>query len=241
MDNSNSSSNEKCSSSPCHSDQLKCNEGNLTSINTNQYDQQQLATTHSANSTVTTTTAITNKPLHTNNTNNNNNYSSSTQDTTSLANADTGATGHFMAISDLPYLINITPVAQPLTVTLPDGSTMQSTHTAELNFPQIPPTARTCHVFPALAATGSLLSIGKLCDSGCQAIYDKDSVRIFHDGHIVLQGHRSPASRLWMIQLHQEIPTSLESASTAVHNQSLTKTITFLLAALGQSSNLHRS
>jgi len=116
-----------------------------------------------------------------------------------LANPDTGATGNFFAYHDLPGLVDVKPATCPLSVTLPDGSIMYSTHTALLNILELPLEARRCHVFPALNATGSLLSIGKLCDHGCIAIYDKDSVQIYRSGTLLMQGHRDKLTRLWLV------------------------------------------
>ena len=89
---------------------------------------------------------------------------------------DTGSTGHFFALQT-PHLLNRRKAHTPLQVSLPDGSTMSSTHIAELHLPQLPKKARTVHLFPALNNT-SLLSIGKLCDAGCQATFTADAVTI---------------------------------------------------------------
>ena len=122
-----------------------------------------------------------------------------------LANADTGTTGHYMSFSDTPSLLNICPAQQPVVVTLPDGSAVHSTHTAELDLPSLPPAARQVHLFPTL--TGSLLSIGVLCDCGLTATYRASIVTITDDsGAILLTGHRSSTTRLWMVNLDKTAP-----------------------------------
>lgn len=156
-----------------------------------------------------------------------------------FANADTGATGNFMAHHDLPGLADVQPATNPLGVTLPDGSIIRSTHTALLNIPSLPTESRRCHVFPALNATGSLLSIGKLCDNGCTAVYDKSTVTIHRDGVAILQGHRDPLSRLWMIDISRPIvndtiaTASAAAAMTHGGGDSSAATVAFLHAALG--------
>jgi hypothetical protein len=60
---------------------------------------------------------------------------------------------------------NKVPTTTPFTVILPNGEAITSTHTAELDLGNIPLGARTCHLFPHLRS-GSLLSIGQLCDHG---------------------------------------------------------------------------
>ena len=48
----------------------------------------------------------------------------------------------------------------------------------------------------------SLLSIGQLCDDGCVATFDKDSVVIAKDNTVILQGKRDPSTKLWMVDLN---------------------------------------
>ena len=93
-----------------------------------------------------------------------------------LANADTGTTGHYMSFRDITVLTDVTPALSPVSVTLPDGSLATSTHTAMLNLPSLPMSARHVHVFPGWI--GSLLSIGVLCDAGMTAVYTATTVTI---------------------------------------------------------------
>eukprot|EP01034_Spumella_vulgaris_P038071 gene38071-46978_t len=118
-----------------------------------------------------------------------------------LANADTGTTGHYIAVTDTALLLDIQPTTATNTirVTLPDGAVISSTHTATLNLPSLPLAARRAHIFPALVC--SLLSIGELCDSGLIAIYTSTTVTIFNGPQVVLTGTRSPETRLWMVDL----------------------------------------
>ena len=68
---------------------------------------------------------------------------------------------------------------------LPDGSTITSSHTASLHIPFLPEEACTAHIFPTLTS-GSLISIGQLCDSDCTAIFDATTVTIKRHGQTVL-------------------------------------------------------
>ena len=125
--------------------------------------------------------------------------------------ADTGATGNFFEGEqdnndesdqhvhvDLP-LTNIKATNKGISVLLPNNTTIKSTHTAELDIPQLPANAKKTHIFPHLAS-GSLLSIGQLCDAGCTALFETHKLYIFHNGKIILQGTRQP-SKLWTIDL----------------------------------------
>ena len=117
--------------------------------------------------------------------------------------ADTGATAHFfehqhstMVHTTIP-LTNITPTSQGITVLLPNQATMRSSHTGLLDLPQLPTRARQVHLFPKLAS-GSLLSIGQLCDAGCQATFDRQHLRIYHNNKLIMTGTRQP-NKLWTI------------------------------------------
>ena len=106
---------------------------------------------------------------------------SSQQESASLTsthsiNADTGTTGNFISLPDSDVLLNITPTNTGIVVSLPNGDLIRSTHTATLNLPSIPMSARAAHIFPGL--TGSLLSIGLLTDAGLTAVYTADAVVI---------------------------------------------------------------
>ena len=87
------------------------------------------------------------------------------------------------------YLINLMPADPPITVLCPSGASIKSTHTAEFNFKNFPPNQRV-HVFPSLAS-GSLLSIGQLCDVGCHAYFHKNIVKVIYKNNIILSGTRT--------------------------------------------------
>jgi hypothetical protein len=95
---------------------------------------------------------------------------------------------------------NATPTKNGVSVLLPDGGTMRATHTAELPIPALPYAARQAHLFPALSS-GALLSIGQLCDHGCQAVFNASTVNIIKNHKTVLQGQRNPTNGMWVIQL----------------------------------------
>ena len=95
----------------------------------------------------------------------------------SSAIADTGCTGNFLLISSPSTNKRI--AATGINVNLPNGEKIQSTHTCLLDLPQLPLAARKAHIFPGLASN-ALLSIGMLCDNGCDAIFTSTNVTIRH-------------------------------------------------------------
>ena len=110
---------------------------------------------------------------------------------------DTGCTSHFFT-EDTP-VINKKLAHSPIRIANPDGSYMQSTHTAELDLP-LPVAARTGHIVPALSCR-PLLSAGQLYDGGCDVDLHDSTVDVTYNGNTVLSGQRPPASRLWEIDL----------------------------------------
>jgi hypothetical protein len=62
---------------------------------------------------------------------------------------DSGHTGHFLLVN-APCL-KIVKSRTPLTVHLPNGETMEYSHTAELEIPEVNAAASKAHVFPGMA------------------------------------------------------------------------------------------
>jgi len=124
---------------------------------------------------------------------------------------DTGSSGNYIALRDVPALDNLQPSYPGIQVSLPNGQIAVSTHTGTLRMPWLPPAARVAHVFPFFA--GSLLSIGLLCDSGLSATYDADRISIWDGPTCVMAGTRCPTSRLYMLDMLTPSPTALPGAA----------------------------
>ena len=88
----------------------------------------------------------------------------------------------------------------PLQVMLPDGAAIQSSHTCDLDLPQLPDSARKAHVIPGLTSS-SLLSVGQLVDSNCSVIFEKTKVEVIHKKSKVLEGRRNPKNGLWVVDM----------------------------------------
>jgi hypothetical protein len=90
-----------------------------------------------------------------------------------------------------------------LTVRLPNGATMESSHTADLDIPKSNAAASKSHVFPGMA-NNSLLSVGQLCDEGYTFTFKQDTVTICDSGNSqILSGPRDLNTGLWRINLRQ--------------------------------------
>jgi hypothetical protein len=90
-----------------------------------------------------------------------------------------------------------------LTVRLPNGATMESSHTADLDIPELNTTASKAHVFPGMAHH-SLLSVGQLCDEGYIVTVKQDTVTICNsENSTLLSGPQDATTGLWRINLKQ--------------------------------------
>jgi hypothetical protein len=150
--------------------------------------------------------------------------------------ADTAATAHFFETNtnhdkfahiSIP-IKNKKLALTPITVLLPNGATMNSTHTAELDLPDLPSQARVVHLFPHLAS-GSLISIGTLCDAGCTALFRQHRLYIFNPkGRIIIQGTRQ-SNKLWTID---PITQPTHTLSAVIDAPTIAERIAFYHASL---------
>jgi hypothetical protein len=123
---------------------------------------------------------------------------------------DSGCTGHFLLVN--ARCLNKVETQTPLTVRLPNGATMESSHTADLDIPELNADASKAHVFPVMAHH-SILSVGQLCDEGYIVTFKQDTVTICNSGNSqILSGPRDLNTGLWRINLkqtHKHIPDTI--------------------------------
>jgi hypothetical protein len=88
---------------------------------------------------------------------------------------DSGCTSNFLS-ADAPcsdkQAAHIT-----LNVNMPNGTTIQSSHTCNLLLTDLPHQARQAHILPGLVHN-SLISVGKLCDNECRVTFTQDHVTV---------------------------------------------------------------
>jgi hypothetical protein len=114
---------------------------------------------------------------------------------------DSGCTGHFLLVN-APCL-NTVKSWTPLTVRLPYGATMESSHTDELDIPELNAASSKAHVFPGMA-NHSLPSFGQLCAEGYIVTFKQASVIIYDsEKSQILNGPRDLNTGLWRINLKQ--------------------------------------
>jgi hypothetical protein len=80
---------------------------------------------------------------------------------------------------------------------------MESSHTADLDIPELNAAASKAHIFPGMAHH-ALLSVGQLCDEGYIVTFKQDTVTICNfESSKLLSGPRDVTTGLWRINLKQ--------------------------------------
>jgi hypothetical protein len=115
---------------------------------------------------------------------------------------DSGCTGHFLLVN-APCL-NKVKSQNPLTVRLPNGATMESSHTAALNIPELNKAASIAQVLPGMA-NNYLVYVGQLCKEVYTVPFKDTSVTICDSQELqILSGARDLDTGLWRINLRKE-------------------------------------
>jgi hypothetical protein len=128
---------------------------------------------------------------------------------------DSGCTGHFLLVN-VPCL-NKVKSQNMLTVRLPNGATMESSHTAELNIPELNTDASIVHVFPGMA-NHSLLSVRQLCNEGYTVTFKNASVKICDPRELqILSGARDLHTGPWRINLRKDNQQFLQAVENNVY------------------------
>jgi hypothetical protein len=113
---------------------------------------------------------------------------------------------------------------------MPNGTTIQSSHTCDLLLADLPPQARKAHILPGLVHN-SLISVGKLCNIGCDVTFTQEQVTVSRDGTCVMYGSRDPRSRFWRVDLKKKFETTNVQCDHAHDNSNQKDLINYLHAA----------
>ncbi len=123
--------------------------------------------------------------------------------------ADTGATSLFLT-KGAPCL-NKRRALKPISVTLPDGRQIVSSHVCDIRIPGLPSTL-TGHIMPDMT-TASLFGIRVLCKAGCKVVFDDEKCQVFYNSKAILTGFKDPVSDLWTLPIlpNNSTRTSLDA------------------------------
>ena len=122
---------------------------------------------------------------------------------TTHAIADTGATSIF--IMDGVDVVNKRPADTPLTINLPDGRKVKSSHVCDIAIPGLLKVL-TGHVVPHLAIA-SLMGIRPLCNAGCTVTFDRDKCDVIYEGNVILRGFKNASTGLWTLPINATVST----------------------------------
>jgi hypothetical protein len=118
----------------------------------------------------------------------------------------------------------------PLNVNMPNGTTIQSSHTCNLLLADLPHQAQQAHILPRLVHN-SLISVDKLCDNECSVTFTQDQVTVSRNGNDVMYRSQDPKSRLWRVNLKHKMNTKIAQCSHAHDNNNQKYLINYLQAA----------
>ena len=136
---------------------------------------------------------------------------------------DSGASSTFL-LSRAP-VHNAQVATNPLNIKLPDGTSIQSSHIAELALSQLPQKARFAHIVPGLASH-SLVSVLTLCNAGCKVVINDITCKIHYHGTPVIKCSKCTNTGLRMLPLMEEAnqaagtrPSPIENRTEQVHHE----------------------
>ena len=135
-----------------------------------------------------------------------------------IAKGDSAASDHYVRSVDKHCLSNIKPTIKT-PITIPDGTTISASHTGTLPLdPLISKVARTAKILPSLQSA-TLLSLGKLCDDGCNVSMDSQKLTLTKNNKIVMQGTRNHHDQLWDIPIQKKTVVPDNYALPTIHPQ----------------------
>jgi hypothetical protein len=110
---------------------------------------------------------------------------------------DTGVTSIFI-MKGTPVK-NLHTTNNPITISLPDGSKVSSTHICDINIPGLP-TVLTGYIVPGITMA-SLIGIRILCKAGCKVVFDNKKRKVFYKNKIILRGYKDLTTNLWTLPI----------------------------------------
>ena len=133
-----------------------------------------------------------------------------------VAKGDTGASHHYWMHDNKTVLSHIKNSTK-ISVRLPNSEVITSSQEGILPLsPLLSDKAKTAIILPKLTSS-NLISIGQLCNDGCNVIMDKDKMVAIKDNQVVLKGIRNKLDGLWDIPITKTSITTNCCDSPALH------------------------
>jgi hypothetical protein len=128
---------------------------------------------------------------------------------------NTGATGHYLDNAATPYCTTVEHTTTGPSVKVKNGHNIETSRRALVPLAkELSTKAKTGHIFDDLKS-GSLISIGQLCDDDCIALFTKYDVQIYKDGKVIIVGQRNNVNGLWHIPLAPKETNTAQSQHSA--------------------------
>ena len=141
-----------------------------------------------------------------------------------IAKGDSGATKHYLTSEDSTILLN-KQVYHGKGVTIPNSTQLKPSHQGLLPLSNLlTSAAKTATVLPQLS-NSSLISMGQLCDDGCEVKLTRKKLSVTKNNMVVMEGHRNYTDGLWDIPIIKSSITSYKHLPQA-HHAGLYNTIT---------------
>jgi hypothetical protein len=118
--------------------------------------------------------------------------------------ADMGTTSIF--IMEGADVANKRIAVRLLTINLPDGNQIQSTHVCNIQIRGLP-TILMGHIVPSFSIA-SLIGIRLLCKAGCTVVFDDKKCNVMYNGMVILWGFEDPSMDLWTLPIPKTVCTS---------------------------------
>jgi hypothetical protein len=124
---------------------------------------------------------------------------------TNLANhaaiLDSGASGNYLDAAAEQHCIEVQETNTGPSVQVANGENIEATKRVIVPLAkELSSEAKVGHIFDSLKS-GSLISLGQLCDDDCVALFTKYDVKIYKNGQVIIVGKRNAANGLWNIPL----------------------------------------
>jgi hypothetical protein len=110
---------------------------------------------------------------------------------------DKGATSIF--IMGGVDVVNKHRTSKPLTINLPEGKQVRSTHVWDIAIPGLP-IISTGQIVPDVALA-LLIGICLLSKTGCCVIFNNHKCEVECNGNVVLRGYKDPSTNLWTLPI----------------------------------------
>ena len=112
---------------------------------------------------------------------------------------NSGASDNYLTPS--PNVKSKSTIHYPIQVTLPDKSTLWSSHTCQLDIP-LPNKAKQGYILPGMK-NHSLILVTKMWEACCKVLFSQDECIIIHKATVIMKGQKNKHNGLWYIPIHQ--------------------------------------